>query len=100
MPNLNACYYLLDEGHMRICKAGYNCERRQTLYQRTRRELDGSTRKFDANGNVIAGAFIPPEEIRMDCFLCGGENTMVGTRAKVNGHFRGRCEKCGAKVIE
>lgn len=42
----------------------------------------------------------PPKEERMDCFWCGGHNTMVGTRAKINGHFHGACEKCGIKIIE
>lgn len=42
----------------------------------------------------------PTSEERMDCFLCGGKNTMVGHRARCNGHFHGYCENCGAKVIE
>ena len=39
-------------------------------------------------------------EVRMDCFMCGGKNTMVGIRAKYNGHFWGRCEACGIRVME
>lgn len=42
----------------------------------------------------------PPEEVREDCFFCGGEKTVVGTRARSNGHFRGVCEKCGCIVQE
>lgn len=42
----------------------------------------------------------PPQEVREDCIVCGGKNTMVGVRAKSNGHFHGRCEKCGARIIE
>ena len=42
----------------------------------------------------------PPEEERTDCFVCGGKNTMVGYRAKGNGHFHGSCEACGCRVIE
>ena len=42
----------------------------------------------------------PPEEERLDCFMCGGKNTMVGTRAKSNGHFHGHCEACGCRVME
>ena len=42
----------------------------------------------------------PPELVTMDCFLCGGKNTLQGTRARSNGHFHGQCIKCGAKIIE
>ena len=42
----------------------------------------------------------PPEEVRLNCFMCGGINTLVGVRAKINGHFHGSCEQCGARVIE
>ena len=42
----------------------------------------------------------PPEEETIDCLLCGGEGTMKGYRAKVNGHFHGKCEKCGAVMME
>lgn len=38
----------------------------------------------------------PPEEERQDCVMCGGKNSVVGVRAKINGHFHGQCEKCGA----
>ena len=41
----------------------------------------------------------PPEEERMDCLFCGGKETMKGYRAKINGHFHGKCEKCGAVVM-
>lgn len=42
----------------------------------------------------------PAPEERMDCIMCGGENTMVGHRTKSNGHFHGHCEKCGCIVME
>lgn len=38
----------------------------------------------------------PPEEVRMDCPSCGGKSTMVGARARSNGHcgeLRGFCAK-------
>ena len=41
-----------------------------------------------------------PEEERMDCPCCGGHDTMVGTRARINGHFHGRCTQCGARMME
>ena len=42
----------------------------------------------------------PPEEEIMDCFICGGKGTLKGHRAKINGHFRGKCEQCGVAVME
>lgn len=42
----------------------------------------------------------PPEEVRMDCPSCGGKSTMVGARARSNGHFHGRCTACGCVVME
>ena len=42
----------------------------------------------------------PPEEVRMDCLCCGGKGTLVGTRAKSNGHFHGQCTACGCVVME
>lgn len=42
----------------------------------------------------------PPEEVRMDCFNCGGKGTLVGTRARTNGHFHGQCTACGCVVVE
>lgn len=42
----------------------------------------------------------PPEEVRMDCFVCGCHNTVAGTRARSNGHFHGQCEKCGCRMME
>lgn len=42
----------------------------------------------------------PPEEVRMDCFHCGGKGTLVGYRVKCNGHFHGHCERCGCSVME
>ena len=42
----------------------------------------------------------PMPEERMDCLICGGKGTMVGQRARTNGHFHGRCEKCGAVMVE
>ncbi|MDD6762834.1 MAG: hypothetical protein PUD92_04225 [Clostridiales bacterium] len=37
---------------------------------------------------------------RTHCIMCGGANSVVGTRAKINGHFHGKCEKCGAVYME
>lgn len=42
----------------------------------------------------------PTEDERMDCPMCGGHGTMVGTRARSNGHFHGHCEKCGCRIME
>lgn len=42
----------------------------------------------------------PGPEIRLDCPSCGGHETLVGRRAKYNGHLHGQCEKCGAVVAE
>lgn len=42
----------------------------------------------------------PMPEERMDCLICGGKGTMVGQRARTNGHFHGRCEKYGAVMVE
>ncbi len=41
-----------------------------------------------------------PEELHYDCFACGGKGTVVGYRAKANGHFHGVCEACGCRVME
>ena len=51
--------------------------------------------------DAIADAWNEPlEEERMDCLVCGGKGTIVGTRAKSNGHFHGRCTACGCLVME
>lgn len=42
----------------------------------------------------------PPKEEVDDCFMCGGKGTLKGHRAKLNGHFHGKCEQCGAVIIE
>lgn len=42
----------------------------------------------------------PPEIERMDCFMCGGKNTMELTRSIYNGHRHGRCTACGARIME
>lgn len=42
----------------------------------------------------------PPDEVRMDCICCKTKDAMVGYRSKVNGHFNGECEVCGARIIE
>lgn len=41
----------------------------------------------------------PPETVRKTCPVCGGE-TMIGTHSRYNGHFHGKCEKCGARMLE
>lgn len=56
--------------------------------------------KFDQDDPDLQDYRKQPEEIRMDCFACGGVNTLVGHRAKCNGHFHGHCEKCGVNIIE
>lgn len=56
--------------------------------------------KFIQDDKKLQDYATPPEEVRMDCVVCGGKNTMVGTRAKSNGHFHGRCEACGALMME
>ena len=42
----------------------------------------------------------PPGEERRDCIMCGGKGTMIGTRARSNGHLHGECEVCGCCVME
>lgn len=41
----------------------------------------------------------PNPEETLTCPICGQE-TMVGRRAKSNGHFHGACTNCGARMIE
>lgn len=36
---------------------------------------------------------------RMACLLCGTEHALVITRVAYNGHIRGVCEACGAKMM-
>lgn len=36
---------------------------------------------------------------RMACLLCGTEHALVITRDAYNGHIRGVCEACGAKMM-
>lgn len=42
----------------------------------------------------------PPEKVVLNCPRCGGEKTLIGARAKFNGHFHGKCEKCGCELME
>lgn len=42
----------------------------------------------------------PPEEIRMDCFKCGGKGTVTANRTNSNGHLRWKCEACGSLHVE
>lgn len=42
----------------------------------------------------------PPEKEKLDCPSCGGKGTLIGTRAKINGHFHGKCEKCGCVIMQ
>lgn len=42
----------------------------------------------------------PPETVKRNCPKCGGIKSLVGTRSKVNGHFHGKCEKCGCILME
>lgn len=39
-----------------------------------------------------------PDECEFECFVCGGK--IKGVRSKYNGHFHGKCEKCGLTIIE
>ena len=41
----------------------------------------------------------PNPEETVQCPMCG-ENTLVGRRAKSNGHFHGECKNCGSRIIE
>lgn len=42
----------------------------------------------------------PPEVKRMDCFICGGKNTLEYTESRYNGHKHGECTACGMKFME
>lgn len=42
----------------------------------------------------------PPETVKLNCPMCGGEKTLVGARSRINGHFHGKCEKCGCAIME
>lgn len=42
----------------------------------------------------------PPEAVYEDCPACGGKGTLIGTRARCNGHFHGHCTVCGCAVME
>ncbi len=45
--------------------------------------------------------FEKPSKIEhKDCVICGDKDSVSGTRAKINGHFHGKCEKCGAVYME
>lgn len=50
--------------------------------------------------SVLQDFLTPSPTERHYCFCCGGEDTVVGSRAKVNGHFHGKCENCGAVYHE
>lgn len=50
--------------------------------------------------------FLPDDTVRerkkvsrMACLLCGTEHALVITRDAYNGHIRGVCEACGAKMM-
>lgn len=42
----------------------------------------------------------PLEKVVLDCPFCHGVKTLVGTKARSNGHFHGKCEKCGRVIME
>lgn len=42
----------------------------------------------------------PPETVKLNCPMCGGEKSLVGSRSRINGHFHGKCEKCGCVLME
>ena len=56
----------------------------------------GQHYQFDEEGRERAK---PNPEETILCVSCG-QMTMVGRRAKSNGHFHGRCTNCGATMIQ
>lgn len=42
----------------------------------------------------------PPEVHHMDCFCCGGKDTLEYTVSSYNGHKHGSCAACGMRFIE
>ena len=56
--------------------------------------------RFIQDDPVLQEYAKPAEEVRLDCPCCGGKETMVGARAKSNGHFHGHCIQCGCRVME
>ena len=44
--------------------------------------------------------YAKPDEGVMDCFHCGGKNTVHYIRSKYNGHKHGSCSKCGMSFME
>lgn len=72
-----------------------NC--REFLYVTERCYFCGQAILMDEK---LAALLAPPEVERMDCFVCGGEETVEFTRAKSNGHKSGHCTKCGMRFIE
>ena len=55
----------------------------------------GQHYQYDEEGKEKAE---PAPEETILCVNCG-KMTMVGRRAKCNGHFHGRCTNCGSSVI-
>lgn len=39
-----------------------------------------------------------PKQAERTCIVCGGR--MIGIESKYNGHFHGKCENCGAVIME
>ena len=79
-------------GYMPFCP---NCE--EALYDTDRCYFCGQAIEQDERMKQ----WREPEGLkRMDCFSCGGRDTMVYAESKYNGHKHGRCEKCGASFIE
>lgn len=56
--------------------------------------------KFIQEDERLQDYIKPMPEERHDCLMCGGKGTVIGSRARSNGHFHGRCEKCGARIME
>lgn len=67
-------------------------------YSTERRVFCGQ--RFIQNDEAVEEYNTPTPEERLDCIMCGGKGTLVGRRARSNGHFHGVCEKCGARVLE
>lgn len=79
-------------GAMPFCP---NCD--EPLYETDRCYFCGQKIEQDAE---MAKFQEPPEEKRMDCIICGGENTVVYVKSGYNGHKQGKCEKCGMRFME
>lgn len=60
-------------------------------------ECDGCGQKFLMTDD-LQEYLKPPQPIQFDCLICGGKNTVIGTKNNHNSHVHGICEKCGAEI--